>query len=91
MDQTAYFALHGAALGYVSVGILPKYLRSRPSGYWLILLLTFLAFFFVNLRNIITLGRYEIWEAIFRAALIGAIPIIGGYLFVYFTKDSIKK
>ena len=89
MDQTAYFALHGLALGYVSVGILPKYIRSRPKGYWLILLLTFLAFFFVNLRNII--GRYEIWEAIFRAALIGTIPIIGGYLFVYFTTDSIKK
>ena len=89
MDQSAYFALHGLALGYVSVGILPKYIRSRPNGYWLILLLTFLAFFFVNLRNIV--DRYEIWEAIVRAALIGTIPIIGGYLFVYFTKDSIKK
>ena len=89
MDQNLYWALHGLALALASIVILPKYLRSRPKGYKLIVMVTFLAFFFVNLRNIV--DRYEVWEAIFRACLIGTIPIIGGYLFVYFTKGSIEK
>ena len=89
MDQTTFMILLGSAVGFVSTGILPNYLRLKPKGYRLILAVTFLAFFLVTLRNV--LGRYDLWEVLFRAFLSGMTPIVGGYLFVYFTKDSFPK
>lgn len=87
MDQTTFLIL--LTVAFVSTGILPNYLRFKPKGYRLILAVTFLGYFFVSLRSV--LGRYDLWEALLRAFLTGITPIIGGYLFVYFTKDSFPK
>ena len=89
MDETTYLILLSSAVAFVSTGIIPNYLRFKSRGYRRILANTFFAFFCVTLRHV--LGRYDVWEALFRALLSGMTPIIGGYLFVYFTKDSFPK
>lgn len=89
MDETTYLILLSSAVAFVSTGIIPNYLRFKSKGYRRILAITFFAFFCVSLRHV--LGRYDVWEALFRALLTGMTPIIGGYLFVYFTKDSFPK
>lgn len=89
MDQTTFLILLGSAVAFVSTGIIPNYLRFKSKGYRRILAITFFAFFCVSLWHV--LGRYDVLEALFRALLTGITPIIGGYLFVYFTKDSFPK
>lgn len=90
MDSiSSTFPYLGAALGFAAIGFVPKYLRTRPKGWKLVLLLTFLVFFSVELPFLV--ARFPIWEAMLRAAFIGISPIVGGFLFVHFTKGSTLK
>ena len=84
-----FFVLQSLAVGFVSTGVLPNHLRLRRKGYQLVIIATFLAFFFASLWNL--LGRYDALKAVMLALISGVIPIICAYLFVYFTKDYLPK
>ena len=68
---------------FVAIGILPRYLLTKPKGYMRVLVLTFLVVFLLHLFYLrYVVARYELLEAILRSAFNGMVPLIAAVVYV---------
>lgn len=89
MDFTSYYAFLGVAVGFFSTVIVPKAISMGAAKRVQALASIFLGFFAVSLWFHLTFfSSAGTWNGIGRSVAVGVIPIVGGYVFWYFTRDS---
>ena len=86
MDTAFSAVLTGAVVGYITIGILPKFLLSPKKRYKLPFLITFAIFFAANFVTV--LPKFPLWEAVVRSSIVGLVPIIGALLYVRFLNSK---